>query len=121
MKMLDVKNAEKALRKLAQADLPVVISFQLIGFIDDVDKELSTFESVRIKLIKKYGEKDKNGNLVVGKDNIDDFNKDMSDLLNTNIEFNVKSIGSDVLLSIDGLSLSVSEIKALQNIGIIDG
>ena len=121
MKMLDVKNAEKTLSKLTKADLPVAMSFKLISFIDEVDKHLTTFETIRVQLIKKYGTVDKNKNIEVKKDAMGDFNKDINELLNTDITITANPISSEKLIDVEDLTLSISEIKALQNIGIIDG
>ena len=117
MKMFIIKNAESALRKLVNADLPIKIAFQISSVIDEIDVHLQKFEEFRIDLVQKYGEKTDNG--VEVKENIEEFNKEINDLLNAEVTVTVQSIDIDTFLSIDSVNISVAEIKALQQLGII--
>jgi hypothetical protein len=117
MKMFVIKNAESALRKLVNAELPIKIAFQISSVVDEIDVHLQKFEEFRIGLVQKYGEKTENG--IEVKENIEVFNKEITDLMNAEVAVNVQPIDMDTFLSIDSVNLSVAEIKALQQLGLI--
>jgi hypothetical protein len=117
MKMFIIKNAESALRKLVNADLPIKIAFQISSVIDEIDVHLQKFEEFRIDLVQRYGEKTDNG--IEVKNNIEEFNKEINDLLNAEVTDTVQPIDMDTFLSIDSVNISVAEIKALQQLGLI--
>jgi hypothetical protein len=117
MKMFVIKNAESALRKLVNAELPIKIAFQISSVVDEIDIHLQKFEEFRINLVQKYGEKTENG--IEVKENIEIFNKEITDLMNAEVTVNIQPIDIDTFLSIDSISLSVAEIKALQQLGLI--
>ena len=117
MKMFIIKNAESALRKLVSAELPIKIAFQISSVVDDIDVHLQKFEEFRIDLVQRYGEKTDNG--IEVKNNIEEFNKEINDLLSAEVTVNVQPINMDTFLNIDNVSLSVAEIKALQQLGLI--
>jgi hypothetical protein len=117
MKMFVIKNAESALRKLVNAELPIKIAFQISSVVDEIDVHLQKFEEFRINLVKKYGEKTENG--IEVKNNIDEFNKEINDLMNAEITVNIQPIDINTFLNIDNVNLSVTEIKALQQLGLI--
>ena len=118
--MLDIINAKNALRKIVNSDLPIKMAFELSSIVDDIENQLNKFEKFRISLFEKYGTKDKKGNISVEKDNLKSFNNEMDDLLNAEVNINIKPIKIDDVLSIDGLKLSIRDLKALNNIGLID-
>jgi len=119
MKMLDIKNAENALRKLVKADLPIKIAFELSNVIDDIDLELSKLESFRVKLIKKHGKPTEDGGMDVPKENMPMFNDEFIELMNVDVDIKIKPVDIDVFEKIDNLKFSVQELKALQKIGFI--
>lgn len=119
MKMLDIKNAENALRKLVKADLPIKIAFELSNVVDDIDSELSKLESFRVKLIKKHGKPTEDGGIDVIKENIPMFNDEFVELMNVDVDIKINPVDIDVFEKIDNLKFSVQELKALQKIGLI--
>lgn len=84
-------------------------AFLLARIAREVDKEYTSFNNTRMQLIQKYGEKDENGNLVADESGnnkipqsaIEDFNKEVSDLLETKVQLNVNAIPLDDLKDID--------------------
>ena len=117
MKMLVIKNAESALRKLVNAELPIKIAFQISSVVDEIDVHLQKFEEFRINLVQKFGVKTDNG--IEVKENIEEFNNEITNLLNAEVTVNIQSIDIDIFLNIDSVNLSVAEIKSLQQIGLI--
>jgi hypothetical protein len=117
MKMFTIKNAESALRKLVNAELPIKLAFQISSMVDEIDTHLQKFEEFRIELVKKYGDETENG--IEVKNNIDEFNKEINDLMNVEITVNITPVDMDVFMNIDNVNLSVADIKALQILGLI--
>jgi hypothetical protein len=117
MKMFVIKNAESALRKLVNAELPIKLAFQISSMVDEIDTHLQKFEEFRVELVKKYGEKTENG--IEVKNNVDEFNKEINDLMNAEVTVNITPVDMDVFMNIDNVNLSVTEIKALQMLGLI--
>jgi hypothetical protein len=117
MKMFTIKNAESTLRKLVNAELPIKLAFQISSMVDEIDTHLQKFEEFRIELVKKYGDETENG--IEVKNNIDEFNKEINDLMNVEITVNITPVDMDVFMNIDNVNLSVADIKALQILGLI--
>lgn len=116
MKMLDLKNAENALHKLVNTDLPVKIAFNLSYVIDKIDAELKRFDDFRIKLVKKYGKETENGFEVLRENSIV-FGKDMDELLSTEVDITIPfDISIDLL---NDAKFSIIDIKSLIKIGIL--
>ncbi len=116
MKMYDLKNAEPALGKLVNADLPIKTAFKLSNKIDIIDIQLQKFEKFRIDLIKKYGSKTEKG-YEVDKDKIRIFENELNDLLQMDIDdIEVEPISINML---ENSNFTVIEVKALKNIGFI--
>ena len=84
-----------------------------------VEEEIEIFNSTRIKLIEKYGEKDSNGelkidgnnNYVIENNNRIKFGAEMNEILNSKIEINAGKISYDDLAV---LELTPSEALALE-------
>jgi hypothetical protein len=117
MKMFTIKNAAPALRKLVNAELPIKLAFQISSMVDEIDVHLRKFEEFRIELVKKYGEETENG--IEVKNNIDEFNKEINDLMNVEITVNIIPVDIDIFMNIDNVNLSVADIKTLQILGLI--
>jgi len=116
MKMYDLKNAEKALQKLVNADLPIKIAFNLSNIVDDIDTQLKKFEDFRVNLIKKYGTETDKGFEVLP-ENVSSFEKEFNELLQLDIEFDdISGIDIDLL---ENVNFSIIEIRSLKNIGFI--
>jgi len=116
MKMYDLKNAETALKKLVNADLPIKIAFSLSNVVDSVDEQLRKFEDFRINLIKKYGDETEKG-FEVKPENVGIFENELNELLQLDID--IKGIKTIDMGLLENTSFSIVELKALQNIGFI--
>ena len=54
MKLFELVNAKDALQKLYTVDLDGMRTYKLMGIIEQIDKELTKFESARNDFVKKY-------------------------------------------------------------------
>ena len=89
-----------ALRETRQRRFKSKVAFQLARITNEIDKELKTFNEARIQLLNTYGLKDENGyqilnenhDYIIDPEHIQDFNSEVSELLNTEITINAEPI-----------------------------
>jgi len=118
MKLVDIKNAEPALRKLANAELPIKLVFQISSVIDQIDPHLAKFEEFRVSLVKKYGVETENG-IEVPKDKLGEFNDEINSLLNAEITVNILPIKLESILEAENMKFSVRDLKSLMILGLL--
>jgi len=113
-----LQNSTIALSKLSQKELPIKISFLLAKNISHINAELKIYNDERQKLVEKYSIKDKNDKPIIENNQIklqpkliNDWNKDMSELLSIENEVNIKQFSID---NLEGISISASEIMAIK-------
>ena len=91
-------NSIDVLSKLTKMELPIKLSYAFSKNITNIDRELVAYNKERQKLIEKYGEKDKEGNLKTKEDgtinilNIDNFNKELKEILEIETEVDIHLI-----------------------------
>lgn len=119
VKMADVVNSMEVLQKLAQQNFKAKLALSIARLLKQIEVEIQTFNTTRMDLIKKYGTKDENGELItdeegnckIDPESVETFNKELSDLLTTEIEINANKIDVELL---DGCNFTPSEITALE-------
>jgi len=108
-------NSVQVLSKLNNAELPVKVSYKLAKNIKNIEKELSIYEEEKQKLINKYSEKDEEGKSKVNENgminilDVENWNKDIKELLEIEVEINVEKINIDELAKSD-LKLTPAEL-----------
>lgn len=110
MKLIDIIKSKEALDRLFTERLPIKVSFNLRKSLRKLNTILKDFEDTRVSLIEKLGEIDaSNGNYIVNKENIPEFNKEMDSLLESDIEteFNKISVNDLGDIKISPLDLEV--------------
>ena len=91
-------NSIGVLSKLTNMELPIKLSYAISKNITKINRELVVYNKERQKLIEKYGEKDKEGNLKAKEDgtinilDIDSFNKDLKEILEIETEVDIHLI-----------------------------
>lgn len=91
-------NSIGVLSKLTNMELPIKLSYAISKNITKINRELVVYNKERQKLIEKYGEKDKEGNLKAKEDgtinilDIDSFNKDLKEILEIETEVDIHVI-----------------------------
>lgn len=98
--MADLLNSTEILRKLSQQDFKAKVAWQIARILKAAETELQGFNDARMSLIKKYGESDENGELItdengnckISPEQISNFNTELNDLINTEIEINGNKI-----------------------------
>ena len=124
VKISELLNSVETLQKLSQKDFKAKLAWQIARLLRSAESEIQSFNETRMNLIRKYGEKDENGELVtdergnckITEGEVNDFNTELNDLLNSTVEINANKIDIDQL---EDLDFTPSEIAILEP--FIDG
>lgn len=119
VKISDLVNSTETLQKLAQQDFKAKLAWSIARLLKAAEAEIQSFNDARMNLIKKYGEKDENGELItdeggnckIEKDSISDFTNELNELVNTEVEINANRIDLNLLEDVD---FTPSEITILE-------
>lgn len=105
----DIFNAVPALREISSKEFPGSTTFKIARLIRELDKEIQLFEEERMKIANKYGEKDEEGNLIpqengiikISEDKIQECNKELQALFETQVEINANKLSADIFDTIE--------------------
>lgn len=119
IKLNDVVNSTDTFTKIMQQSFKGSLAFKIARLARELDKEMQTFNSERQKIIEKYGEKDKDGNVItddkgiVKFDNskIQELNNEFNTLLDTEIEINADKLPMD---NIDDFEITPQEMLNIE-------
>lgn len=98
-----IVNSIHVLSKLTNMDLNIKVSYAIAKNISKIKKELEVYDKEKAKLIDKYCEKDKEGNLKIDKDrktkiiDQENWNKDFKELLEIENEIDIHKINEEDL------------------------
>ncbi len=109
IRLNDILNSIPIFREISNKSLPIKTAYQLARLIRELDRESTTFDESRRKIIEKYAERDENGefkqtdegNVIIMPEQINACNQEMAELLDTEIEINVEPIEIESLASIE--------------------
>ena len=93
-------NSTDGLRGLSSKPLKARCAYAVSKILKAADNEMASFNEARVNLIKKYGEKnedgelntDEGGNVRIEKENLSQFNKELQELLETTVEISANKI-----------------------------
>ena len=90
VKLIQVVNSSEAFGKIAQQPMKAAVSFKVAKNIKKLSDELSVFEQSRGDLIRKFGKEDKEGNVAIEPNTkgMAEFQKELNDLLNVEVDLN---------------------------------
>lgn len=119
LKLNDLLNSAATLKILSTKSLKGKTAYKIARILREAEKELILFNETRLEIIKKYGKKkendelitDENGDCIIKDEYINVFNEEIDELLNNKIEINVDKIKIDEL---DELNFTPSEIINLE-------
>ena len=112
-------NSAETLKKLAQQDFKAKLAWSVARLLKAAEAEMQSFNETRMNLIKKYGEKGEDGELVTdekGNCKIEpeaaaNFTNELNELIATEIEINANKIPIDLL---EDVNFTPSEISILE-------
>ncbi len=119
IKMSDLLNSTETLQKLSQKELKARLALSIARLLKEAEREIQNFNEVRMNLIKKYGEKDENGELItddngnckIVPDGVEIFSKELNEAISTEIEINANKLRIDDL---DNLDFTPSDMAVLE-------
>ena len=119
VKINDLLNSTEALQKLAGTELKAKLSWQVSRILKAADAEIQSFNETRMNLIKKYGEKDENGELITDEqgnckivpDGIESFTNELNELIKSEVEINANKLDINLFGDID---FTPSDMAALE-------
>lgn len=115
-----IVNTINVLGDLNNAKLPVKVAYAITKNINKIDIELKSYNEEKTKLINKYAEKDQegklkadeDGNVVLKEEHIEDWNRDIKELLSIENEVDIHMIQLDDLLN-SNYDISPAELAAI--------
>lgn len=92
---------------LSHKALPVKVSYAIAKNISKIENELKVYNEERQKLLNKYAEKNEKDEIIMNEDNslkiakehIDDWNKDIKELLDIKVEIDIHKFKFDDLVN----------------------
>ena len=115
-----IVNTINTLGGLSNAKLPVKVAYAITKNINKINSELKAYNEEKAKLIDKYAEKDKEGklktdeygNVTLKEEYIQEWNRDMAELLSIENEIDIHMIHLDDLLN-SNYTISPAELTAI--------
>ena len=100
VKLSDLLNSTETLQELSKKDFKAKLAWSIARLLKAAEVEIQNFNDTRMNLIRKYGEKDENGELIsdeggnckIEKDKVEVFTNELNELINTEIEINANKI-----------------------------
>lgn len=115
-----IVNTINVLGDLNNAKLPVKVAYAITKNINKINSELKAYNEEKAKLIDKYAEKDEEGklkadeygNITLKEEYIQDWNRDIAELLSIENEMDIHMIKLDALLSAN-YDISPAELSTI--------
>ena len=118
VKLIDLMQINQIFEKLYDKPLSVKTSYKLMKFAESTQKDIQFFKQNIADLIEKYGEKDKDGNLIlvddnykIEKDHINDFNTQYKEIQEVEAEIKSFKLSLDEL---KGVKLTPAELYIIK-------
>lgn len=115
-----IVNTINTLGKLNNAQLPIKVAYAISKNVNKIESELKAYNAEKAKLIDKYAEKDEKGelktneigNVILKEEHIEDWNRDIAELLSIENEIDIHMINLDDLLN-SNYNISPSELSVI--------
>ena len=90
VKLVQIVNSTEAMNKIATQPMKAAVSFKVAKNLKKLSEELAVFEQSRGDLIRKYGKEDEEGNVAIEPKTkgMTEFQKELSELLNVDVDLN---------------------------------
>lgn len=110
LKLKDIKSSEATLQKLAGVELPAKSAYRVSTLLRPISEELKLIEEQRMKLVKKYADKDNVSGEMKVENQKDDFLKEWLEFLETDIEIDIQTID---LSDLESIKFTPSEMTTI--------
>ena len=115
-----IVNNANILGVISQKDLPIKVSYAIAKNITKIESELKAYNNERQKLIEKYSLKDAEGkpliednNIKIAPGNIEDWNRDIKELLAIENEIDIHKFHIDELIN-SNCNMSPTELNVIE-------
>lgn len=123
--MNDLLNSTETLQKLSQKDFKAKLAWTIARLLKSAEVEIQSFNDTRMNLIRKYGEKDENGELITDEkgnckiipDQVGEFTNELNSILNSEVEINANKIDFDLLDNIEFTPGDMANLEAFVEFG----
>lgn len=113
-----IVNTVNSIGIVSNRSLPIKASYAISKNLLKLEKEVEAYNLEREKLLNKYAEKDEagqrkvneNGNVPIKKEHIEDWNREITELLDIEVEINIHKFDLAVL---DNIEISPQELMAI--------
>jgi hypothetical protein len=112
VKLGDIYTSTPVIELLIKEKLSIKTLYKFNKLIEALQKELKFVEDRRLELIKKYGLTNEDGNIQVKNDSIEDFNKDLLEMLDIEVELQADKFTKEEL---DNLTLNYIDFVKIKN------
>ena len=117
MKIIQVVDALPSLQKLAKQELSIQCLYKIQKLLGNLEQEVVFYNDQRSKILGKYCDIVDN-QYVPKEENIEKLNKEMGELLNTEIECEVKEVAIGIN---EDVKMSYNDLVALKGFVRIEG
>ncbi len=105
---------KEALENLANTELKFSDALNISKIIKSSHEALDTFEKERVKLVKKYSSSEEGSNEIrVSSENLEVFNKEIQEMVNTKVSINGEKINSK---NLENVKLTARDIILLSDL-----
>ena len=116
-----ISNGLQTILNISEKPMPIKLTAKLLRLADELTKENTFIEKQRMDIIKKYGDKDeqgelniKNGNVTFkNRDNAEQVQKELNELSDLEIEITDREITEEELME-SGLELTITQYATLK-------
>ena len=99
------------LQQLANIPMPARESFLLLRTLKTIDNEYVIVEKTRNQLLTLYGSQNEQGELIINPNNINKFQEEINNLLETDIEIDCEPISIDLF---EDIKISPSQMSLIE-------
>lgn len=125
IKISELLNSVETLQKLSKQDFKAKLAWQISKLLKAAEVEIQSFNETRMNLIKKYGEKDENGELItdetgnckIMEGGILDFSNQLTELVESEVEINGNKIKIDDLDNVNFTPAEMAQLEVLIDFG----
>ena len=119
VKISDLLNSTETLQKLAKKDFKAKLAWTVARLLKAAEAEIQNFNETRMNLIRKYGEKDENdelltdekGNCKIPPENISVFTDELNELMSAEVEINANKIKMDLLEDVEFTPQEMAQLE----------
>lgn len=109
-----ILDSQQPIARLMDLKLPPATAFRLGRIVSKLDSELSVYNDQRLKIVQEFGEPMEDGmNFKIKDENIDEFNKQMNELISVEIDVEITPISIEEL-SAGGNTVTARDLLAAE-------